>query len=146
MIMHYVRFFQELYFRVVYRLDPKQEMFKGYLKHYLGCLGVDETKHHVHNERITRQIEYLTQHGYRTDFHGAVFIAGCIYAQFTLRYPMHHQCLSFGCALADLFRHRHELKEKAQEVVISETLERVYLTETRQLYKDLNKAISSIIS
>ncbi|AGB07251.1 hypothetical protein [Vibrio phage VP4B] len=146
MIKYYLGVYIKWFYRCVYKLDPDQEVFKGYLKHYLGMMGISESHLLIHNERVVRQLEFLNMHNYKCDFNGAVFIAGCIYAERVLGYRMHHQCLSFGNALSDVFRHRHQFTTTSIHEVVTQSLERVCLTETHKLSKDLTNAVKSIIS
>lgn len=129
-----------------YKLDSHQEIFKGYLSHYLGSMGLGSDVLLLHNERVARQLEFLELHNYKCDYQGAVFIAGCIYAERVLAFPTYHQCLSFGVALSDLFSHRHQFVTMSVNEVISQSLERVHLTETRLLSKQLNTVIKQIVS
>ncbi|BAW98280.1 hypothetical protein [Vibrio phage pTD1] len=144
MIKHYLGIFINLFYRCFYKLDPEQEVFKGYLKHYLGLMGIGEAQLLIHNERVARQLEFLNMHHYKCDFNGAVFIAGCIYAERELGYTMHHQCLSFGNALSDVFKHRHQFTSMPVHEVISQSLDRVHLHETHKLAKELTTAVKTI--
>ena len=145
-MMYYLKLPMIWFYQLVYRINPDQEQFKGYLTHYLSCLGFKEVSPWLHNERVTKQLNFLEEYGYKPDFRGAVFIAGCNYAQGMLRYGRFHRCLAFGETLADIFKHRHEFPTKTKPVVISEAIARNELNETHQLARDLSKAIDLLLS
>lgn len=135
-----------LFYNIFYRINPEQEVFVGYLTHYLSRLGFDNVHLFLNNERVQRQTEFLNYHNYKQNYQGAVFIAGCCYAEFSLGFKHHHQCLAFGQTLSDVFNHRHQFEEKPRSVVIAESLERMGVTETVKLSRELNKAIDKILT
>ncbi|AUR81054.1 hypothetical protein FDJ25_gp126 [Vibrio phage Aphrodite1] len=137
---------QRMFYAIFYRINANHEVFHGYLSYYLGLLEFDDIHQFLHNERLQRQLEFLKYHNYKHDYTGAVFIAGCIYAEYTLKYKHHHQCLSFGQTLADAFIHRHCLETMSREALITESLERCGLTRTNQLSRDLTKTLTLILN
>lgn len=145
LITHYTRVLVMVFYKIFYRINPEHEIFKGYLVLYLSNLGFEDVPDFLHNERLLRQLEFLDDHGYKRNYNGAVFIAGCCYAEQMLGFKHHHQCLSFGQTLSDIFKHRHEFEDKDKAIVISEALNRNGLAETTEISRLLRTAINLIL-
>lgn len=130
-------------------VSPKNqelEEFRAHLKTYLTKLGYLKPDSFLCKERLVRQIEFLKQHGYKPDYTGAVFIAGCNYAHGKLKYQRQHQILSFSDTLTDVFVHRHDLGTMERKDVISRSMETVGLTFDPKLYRDLSRAVVNLLS
>lgn len=138
--------FMAVFYNLFYRINADHEVFRGYLTHYLSLLGQKDVHQFLHNERLQRQLEFAQYHNYAHNYKGAVFIAGCCYAEYVLKYSHHHQCLSFGQTLADAFMHRHEIETKTKSMIVEEAIGRNGLTSTSKLMRDLNKALTLIIT